>query len=111
VTSRSVRAFVALELPGSIRADLATLIARAQPGAPGKLAWVPEEKLHLTLAFLGACPPQVLDRRALRLPESLRTVAALELPLSSPWHCLGSARPPVLCVAVPGRPSPPARLL
>lgn len=42
------RLFVALELPAELREQLAAL-RRGLPGA----RWVPEDQLHLTLAFLG----------------------------------------------------------
>ena len=47
-----LRTFVAVELPGGIRASLSEEIARlAEAGADVK--WVGEENLHVTLKFLG----------------------------------------------------------
>jgi 2'-5' RNA ligase len=46
-----MRLFVAIDLPGELRAQLAGL-ARGLPGA----RWVPAQNLHLTLRFIGELP-------------------------------------------------------
>lgn len=52
-----MRLFAAIEIPDEIREDLAAL----QNGVPGA-RWVPEENIHLTLAFFGELqPPQAED--------------------------------------------------
>jgi 2'-5' RNA ligase len=56
VSADLIRAFVALELPGVVRARLAEVQARLRPRLPG-LRWVAADSLHLTLRFLGDATP------------------------------------------------------
>lgn len=50
-----MRLFVALDLPWSVRAQLAALSGSGIPGA----RWVPPENFHLTLRFIGDIPSHV----------------------------------------------------
>jgi len=52
--SQRLRLFVALDVPATVRAELAAWCARVAP--PG-VRPVPADNLHLTLAFLGSRPP------------------------------------------------------
>jgi 2'-5' RNA ligase len=47
-----LRLFVAVEIPGAVRAALAAAQARLRAG-DARVGWVPPENIHLTLAFLG----------------------------------------------------------
>ena len=62
-----IRLFVAIELPGPIRARLAGLCA----GVPGA-KWVAPENMHLTLRFIG----EVDDALAMDIEAALGRVAA-----------------------------------
>lgn len=48
------RLFVAVAVPGRVRAALAAAIEPVRREAPS-LVWVPPERWHLTLAFIGPC--------------------------------------------------------
>jgi 2'-5' RNA ligase len=50
-----MRLFVALDMPWSVREQLAALSGTGIPGA----RWVPPENYHLTLRFIGAIPGHV----------------------------------------------------
>lgn len=60
-----MRLFVALEIPASLRAELASLIEqfrRLSPTAGGKgPRWVRPENLHITLKFIGEAAPEKLE--------------------------------------------------
>jgi 2'-5' RNA ligase len=82
--SDSLRLFVALELPADVRAQLA---------APdtSNLRAVPEEALHVTLAFLGSRPPsdveaigRILQAEAATPAPRLATAESLLLPRGRP---------------------------
>jgi 2'-5' RNA ligase len=55
-----VRLFSAIELPGSVRADLAARL-RALRDGDAELRWVPPERWHITLGFYG--DREHVDRR------------------------------------------------
>jgi RNA 2',3'-cyclic 3'-phosphodiesterase len=68
-----VRLFTAIELDEHVLAEGATLVAelkqRAQRAAPhARLTWVPTDRMHLTLRFIG----QVDDAQAERILHALR---------------------------------------
>jgi 2'-5' RNA ligase len=94
--SERLRLFVALELPREGRSALAEWAAAVLPLG---VRPVPEENLHLTLAFLGSRSPADAEAVSERLalvawpPEALATEGALWLP---------QPRPRVLAVALSG---------
>jgi len=51
-SSMTIRCFIAINLPDRIRRSIADLIARLRKTG-ADVAWVPTEKIHLTLKFLG----------------------------------------------------------
>ena len=62
-----MRLFVALEIPPEVRGNLAALIQELRALEPSrsssakKMRWVRPENLHVTLKFIGAAPPEMLD--------------------------------------------------
>jgi 2'-5' RNA ligase len=54
-----VRLFVAVEVPKPVRAELMRAIGALRP-ALADAKWVPEQNLHLTLAFLGWADPEMV---------------------------------------------------
>jgi 2'-5' RNA ligase len=92
----SARLFVALELPEAVRTQLAEF-GRAAAQRDDALRPVPEDALHLTLAFLGHRPEEEIElaRSAIRAVGLLIPALALGEPL---W--LAPRRPHVLTVAL-----------
>ncbi|HKE80384.1 MAG TPA: RNA 2',3'-cyclic phosphodiesterase [Solirubrobacteraceae bacterium] len=92
----SARLFAALELPGSVRTQLADF-GRAAAGNDEALRPVAEDSLHLTLAFLGHRALEEVDPAR----EAVRSVEAVAPPLAlggALW--LAPRRPHVLTVAL-----------
>lgn len=92
-----MRAFVALDLPE----PLITAVARLQAGLDvGRR--VPEENLHLTLAFLGEVPERVLNDVA----EAMMSLAApaVEITLTG-LDVMGGAEPALVCATVEAVPA------
>ena len=78
-----MRLFVALQIPSSVRENLAALIQEMRSIAP-ELKWVRPENLHVTLKFLGETPPEKLD--ALR--DTLAAARSAQ-PLHLRFHGVG----------------------
>jgi 2'-5' RNA ligase len=94
-----MRAFVAVVPPAEALAPLATAVeALRGPGA----SWVPPERLHLTLAFLGEVAEPVAARVADRLAEAVRGVAPFRLRIAGGGAFPRPARPRVLWAGVDG---------
>lgn len=70
-----MRLFVALEIPWSVRENLATAIEQMR-AIDARAKWVRPENLHVTLKFLGEAPPEKLGalRAALSAVRSPRPV-------------------------------------
>jgi len=48
-----IRAFIAVDIPESVRRDLKELIDGLRPYGGSSVRWVPPENIHVTLKFLG----------------------------------------------------------
>jgi 2'-5' RNA ligase len=66
---KSVRTFIACELPRSVRSAIADYV-QALRVLPGRVSWVKPENIHLTLKFLGDVPEKNLDEIAAALREA-----------------------------------------
>ncbi len=74
----AIRAFIAIELPEAILAELSQVEARLKPQMPhDTIRWVKADSIHLTLKFLGQVPSDQLDL----IISSLRTAAAMHAPI------------------------------
>jgi 2'-5' RNA ligase len=65
-----MRLFVALEIPESVRENLAAIRNDFSPVHP-RVRWVPAQNFHVTLKFIGSVPPQKLPP----IIEALRRVS------------------------------------
>lgn len=82
-TPRSLRLFVAVELPDDVRSALAGSIDLLRnAGAGAGLRWVRPEAMHLTLKFLGSTPEEKLPAIEDALDEAARDVAPFVLQLA-----------------------------
>jgi 2'-5' RNA ligase len=94
-----MRAFVAVVPPAASLTPLVVAVSALRgPGA----SWVPPERLHLTLAFLGEVSDHVAARVADRLGEAVRDVAPFSLRIAGGGAFPRPARPRVLWAGVAG---------
>jgi RNA 2',3'-cyclic 3'-phosphodiesterase len=80
-----IRAFVALDLPDTLRRALGDVIARLRPDVRD-IRWTRVESLHVTLRFLGWSDPAALDL----VRPALRAAAAATSPLEVRIGALGT---------------------
>lgn len=94
-----MRLFVAVAPPPAALDHLARALAEARgsPSAGDPLRWIPPERWHLTLVFLG----EVADDRADRLAAAIAPVAAARPPLALSLRGSG-AFPGVLWIGLAG---------
>lgn len=107
----TVRAFVAIELPPSVRSQLGALIDRLARRAPaGAVRWVRPEAIHLTLKFLGQVPEARLGPLAQALADAARGRPAFSVRLAGLGVFPNPERPRVLWLGVEDPGGPLARL-
>lgn len=75
----AIRAFIAIELPEAILAELGNVEARLKPQMPhDAIRWVKADSIHLTLKFLGQVPSDQLGL----ITSSLRAAVATHAPFA-----------------------------
>ena len=97
----AIRAFIAIELPEVIRAELDDVEARLKPQMPrDTIRWVKADSIHLTLKFLGQVPSDQLDLIKLSLRSAVAPYAAFTLELKGAGCFPNIHRPRVVWVGV-----------
>lgn len=81
-----MRLFVALAVPAPALAEVASMVERAremvgeQPDLdPGRVRWIPRERMHVTLAFLGEVPARRVEPLSIRLARAAAQAQPLRL--------------------------------
>ncbi|MCD6098106.1 RNA 2',3'-cyclic phosphodiesterase [bacterium] len=74
-----VRAFIAIQLPASIRERLIREVQAPLKQLPDKITFVKEENIHLTLRFLGEVPKEKLNELIRILDETEFGIPPFEL--------------------------------
>jgi RNA 2',3'-cyclic 3'-phosphodiesterase len=97
-----VRLFVALQIPGEVRARLASLINDLRPLAP-TIKWVRTENLHLTLKFIGEAEAQRIETIRAGLAK-IRVRAAMELKFRGLGFFPNEKRPQVFWAGIDAPP-------
>jgi 2'-5' RNA ligase len=94
VTDATVRAFLALEIPDSLRRELAQSRDVVRGQLP-RARWVRPEGQHLTLKFLGECGREVLDAMISDLRPRLEGLGPVTVTLSEGGFFPNRRRPRV----------------
>lgn len=97
-----IRAFVAVELPLDITANLARAQERLKPAGDGFVKWVRPEGIHLTLKFLGNVAAPKIDEIGLALGEVASRVAPFVLHIERPGVFPNWRQPRVAWVGLGG---------
>jgi 2'-5' RNA ligase len=90
--SESMRAFICIDVPDSIRSRAGDLQRRLQ-SIGADVSWVKPSNLHLTLKFLGHVSPERLNEARAALERAVRSASRFEIEVGG-TGCFPSARSP-----------------
>ncbi|MBN1644261.1 MAG: RNA 2',3'-cyclic phosphodiesterase [Dehalococcoidales bacterium] len=74
-----IRTFMAVELPGELKKELAELEAQLKKSSPLVVRWVDPNSIHITLKFLGEVPEESIEELMLALEESVSGIPPFRL--------------------------------
>jgi 2'-5' RNA ligase len=97
MSDRTIRAFLAVEVPDGVKAQLASAQGKIRHDVP-KARWTRPEGWHLTLKFLGEVERPVLANLAAELAPRLRGLGAVPVKLDRTGFFPSSMRPRVAWV-------------
>ncbi len=97
-----VRAFIAIELPDSIKAVLSGLQANLRQGSQASVKWVEPDGMHLTIKFLGNVAAPTIPEIARAISASVRPIAPFQLRLGRLGTFPNLRAPRVVWVGVEG---------
>jgi 2'-5' RNA ligase len=98
-----IRAFVAINLPVEVRANLTELQRELKSVLPGNgLRWTKPEQVHLTLKFLGDIAADSLEDLKSAIQRACNGIAPFSLRAESPGVFPDSQRPRVIWTDVNG---------
>jgi 2'-5' RNA ligase len=97
-----IRAFIAIELPRSLRLALSRLQERLKPGIVAPVKWVEPENTHLTLKFLGNIDAAITADIVKAITAAARTTPPVRLGLAGLGAFPDSNRVQVVWVGLTG---------
>ena len=100
--TETIRAFVAIELPGVVRSALGDAIAQISGSGARGVRPVKPDGIHLTLKFLGDIRPDQVGPLSEAMERATRPVAPFSLCLGETGVFPGPRAPKVLWVGVTG---------
>ncbi len=95
----TIRCFIAIKLPEGIRRSIADLIAELRK-AGTDVSWVPTEKIHLTLKFLGNTDDSLIPKLKERISKKLSHYNAFYIKIGGVGCFPSEKRPRVLWVGI-----------
>jgi len=97
-----IRSFIAIELPGEIKSDLAQLGDRLMDARHPFVKWVDFENIHLTLKFLGNVAVNQITEITEAMREAIRGVSPFRLEISGLGAFPRMEQPRVIWVGISG---------
>jgi len=101
-----IRAFIAIELPGQVKAALAQLQGSLRTSKSASVKWVDPESIHLTIKFLGNVDEAEIPALTKALSEAVKGIAPFSLQLGDPGAFPNTHAPRVVWVGVGGEIEP-----
>lgn len=98
----TVRAFIAIELPDSVKAVLSGLQEGLRRGGPAPVKWVEADGMHLTLKFLGNVATPAIPDIERAIAESAQRIPPFRLRLGRPGAFPSLRAPRVVWVGIEG---------
>lgn len=99
----SIRAFIAVELPGEVASFLARLQDDLRKREQAPVKWVHPESIHLTLKFLGNIDARKVDAVAAAISGAAKGIGPLRLRLGAPGAFPNLRAPRVICIGLEGQ--------
>lgn len=99
----SIRAFIAVELPGEVASFLARLQDDLRKREQAPVKWVHPESIHLTLKFLGNIDAHKVDAVAAAISGAAKGIGPLRLRLGAPGAFPNLRAPRVICIGLEGQ--------
>jgi len=97
-----IRSFIAIELPGEIKAALTRFQLRLKSGEHSYVKWVDPDTIHLTLKFLGNIQADKTDEIAAAIAAGSRGIPPFRLELAQPGAFPNLNRVQVIWVGIEG---------
>jgi RNA 2',3'-cyclic 3'-phosphodiesterase len=100
----AIRAFIAIDLPPTLREKLDAVIDKLQTVSSGAVRWVPAKNIHLTLKFLGDISPANLQVLSKILAVETQDCPPFEMGVGGVGAFPNDRRPRVVWVGVKAPP-------
>jgi len=100
--AESIRTFIAIELPESVKRELTELETLLKKRCPPVLKWVEPYSIHLTLKFLGAVDADRIDEIKMAIDEAVQGIAPFGLEVREVGAFPNLSRVQVVWVGVKG---------
>ncbi len=75
----SIRSFIAIELPTTVRSGLSRLQGEMKTGGHASVKWENPENIHLTLKFLGSLPVDKIEAITVAMDDAARGIPPFRL--------------------------------
>ena len=97
-----IRCFIAIELPGELKKELAELITLLKRRSPSIMRWVDPQGIHITLKFLGEVSEELIVEIESAMDESVKGVHPFQLEIGGTGAFPNMNRPELIWVGVKG---------